>query len=92
VLIYNQPPYTDMTSLSADGRAVKWHTATLSLTKLTKKIRKESTLKFEKMTLCQFDGWKRVKTVATNDCQGRRKLRKVGGGGSDGHFSEQKGT
>jgi hypothetical protein len=23
VLIYNQPPYTDMTSLSADGRAVK---------------------------------------------------------------------
>ena len=33
------------------------------------------------MTLCQFDGWKRVKTVATNDCQGRRKLRKVGGGG-----------
>jgi hypothetical protein len=41
----------------------------LSLTKLIKKIRKESTLKFDKMTLCQFDGWKRVKTVATNDCK-----------------------
>jgi hypothetical protein len=41
--------------------------ATLRLTKLIKKIQKESTLKYEKMTLCQFDGWKRVKTVATNE-------------------------
>jgi hypothetical protein len=39
------------------------------ITKLIRKIQKESTLKFDKVTLCQFDGWKRVKTVATNACK-----------------------